>query len=395
MMLRAVRSLRPRRLRSLLPLPLQFTVGRRTPPSPSPRPAATAAAPNMKWTTPPMPSEGVDASFGRVWAAALDADVRGQYASALSEARAAIEVAARSDAGPGREQASRLAHHLAGVSLLRMGRVAEAAKALDKARAIAVAASSGGYGDDAYTDVGGVLIDSGVALAMQGDVDGAQKHLSRALYMGERAYRQDDDLVSAACSNLAEVLALREREYEHALELAERAVRLTDKMERFSMIRQQEKEEGGAGKKGQQRVGGGDGGGGGGGAAGVVEGKGAEGRQPRRSSEAIWAVPAELLALNARGITRRLNLGRLLVRGVGRGKEEGLFYIFQALQDSRKAGLRGNAVLYCQCLAAAGAAHVASLLAEVRVGICLCGCGCVGVCLSVGGWVWMDFGHED
>ncbi len=359
--------------RRLLPLPLRLlslqqpmllrrAASSTTPPGLT---IAKAAAPSMtaKWKTPPMPTEGVDAAFGSVWASALDADVRGRYATALTEARTAIEVASGSRAGPGRDQALRLSHHLAGVSLLRLGRLPEAVRSLDTAREVAVRVSSQGHGDDAYTDVGGVLIDTGVALAMHGDWDGAQKHLSRALYMAERAYRPDDDLVATACSNLAEVLALR-GEHDQAMELAERAVRLTDKMERFAMIQKQtddekeEEEEEGSAR--QQRVGGG-----GGGEARVAAGS-STGEGKGSPSEAIWAVPAEILALNARGIMRRLNFGRLLSRVPGRTKEEGLFYVFQALQDSRKTGLRGNAVLYSQCLAAAGAAHLSSLLAEVR-----------------------------
>lgn len=311
-----------------------------------------------------MPTEGVDEAFGPLWASALDADVRGQSKACLKESRLAVEMASKSPAGPGREQALRMAHHLTGVSLLRLGRVSEAVRALDKAREVAVRSSSAGMGCDAYTDVGGVLVDMGVALALQGDLDGGQKHLSRSLYMAERAYRPDDDLLATACINLSELLSWRGTDDEQALELAERAVRLTDKMERLSLIQKQEEEEDKDGSQAQQRVGGGGSGGGGGVGVAAAAAKAKKGRTPGDAGDPIWAVPPELLALYARGIARRLNLGRLVVRSGGRPQEEGLLYVFQALQDSRKAGLRGNVILYSQCLAAAGAAHLTSMLAK-------------------------------
>lgn len=139
---------------------------------------------SSSWVPPPMPTEGVHESFGPLFASALDADAHGRSQAALEDARAALEVAAsRSQTGSGREQALRLAHHLTGVSLLKLGRVSEAARALDMARQVAIRASSAGLGCDAYTDVGGVLVDLGVALALLGDVQGAQKHLSRSLFM--------------------------------------------------------------------------------------------------------------------------------------------------------------------------------------------------------------------
>lgn len=321
---------------------------------------------------PRMPTEGVSSeAFAPMWESALAADAQGQSKAALGHARAAIEVAAKSEPGAGRDQALRMACHLAGVSLLRLHRLSEALHVLDRARGVAVRASSGGLGCDAYTDVGGVLVDLGVCMAMAGDIEGGQKHLSRALYMAERAYRSDDDLIASASSNLAELLALK-GELEQAVEVGERAVWLTDKMERLHLIKAQEREEGGK-KPPTEKV---ERGGGGGGAAALASE--AASRTPGDAQDAIWALPAELLALNARGITRRLNLGRLNLRSGGlRSREEGLLYMYQALQDSRKAGLRGNPVLYSRCLAAAGAAHLASLLATVRinvVGYFLCEC---------------------
>ena len=74
--------------------------------------------------------------------------------------------------------------------------------------------SGAGVGDDAYTDLGGVLNDLGIAKALAGDGEGAQKNISRTLYMAQRAYRPDEDLVSAACSNLAEVMRARGKQGE-------------------------------------------------------------------------------------------------------------------------------------------------------------------------------------
>lgn len=333
--------------------------------------AGAAASPQQKWVGPPQPTEGVPReAFAPLWESALAADAQGQPKAALGHARKAIEVAAQAEPGAGRDQALRMAYHLAGVSLLRLHRLSEAARALDKAREVAVRASTGGFGDDAYTDVGGVLIDLGVCLAMAGDAEAGQKHLSRALYMAERAYRPDDDLIASASSNLGELLASR-GEFEAACEMGDRALQLTDKMERLHMIKAQEQEEkGGEGKEkaaAEKAAGGRQRGGGGGGGVGAVVASEPASRTPGDAQDAIWALPAELLALNARGITRRLNLGRLILRGGGlRPREEALLYIFQALQDSRKAGLRGNPVLYSRCLAAAGAAHLASLLDKAK-----------------------------
>lgn len=174
----------------------------------------------------------------------------------------------------------------------------------------------------------------------------------------ERAYRPDDDLVAAASSNLSELLALRGGEDEQALELAERAVRLTDRMERLSLVQTQEdQEDGEAAAEGPA-------------GAAVQTGEAEDGkgdRTPGDASDAIWTLSPELLALNSRNIMRRLNLGRLLVRADGgRPKEEALWYLFQALNDSRKPGLRGNPIIYSQTLAAVGAAHLSSMLATVR-----------------------------
>lgn len=56
-------------------------------------------------------------------------------------------------------------------------------------------------------------------------------YLTTYIHRGERAYRPDDDLVSAACSNIAEILGAKGDSYEEeAVGYAERAVRLTDKV---------------------------------------------------------------------------------------------------------------------------------------------------------------------
>lgn len=61
-----------------------------------------------------------------------------------------------------------------------------------------------------------------------------------------------------------------------------------------------------------------------------------------------------------RSITRRLNLGRALIRC--HRPQEAALYIYQALQDVRASGLRLNAAIYAQCLAAASSTHLSSLL---------------------------------
>ena len=71
--------------------------------------------------------------------------------------------------------------------------------------------------------------DLGVCKALLGDLEAAQKDISRTLYMSERAFRPDDDLVSSACSNISEILGARGF-YEEAIDYAQRAVRLTDKV---------------------------------------------------------------------------------------------------------------------------------------------------------------------
>lgn len=174
---------------------------------------------------------------------------------------------------------------------------------------------------------------------------------------------------------MSELLALRGGEDEQALELAERAVRLTDRMERLSLVQTQEDQEDGEAAAPRQRVREVEGPAG----AAVQTGEAEEGkgdRTPGDASDAIWTLPPELLALNSRNIMRRLNLGRLLVRADGgRPKEEALWYLFQALNDSRKPGLRGNPIIYSQALAAVGAAHISSMLATVR-DLCLGGSVC-------------------
>jgi hypothetical protein len=168
--------------------------------------------------------------------------------------------------------------------------------------------------------------------------------------MAERAYRPDEDLVSAACSNLAEVLCARGA-VDEAVEMSEKAARITDKMEKLSLARNAQQQQ-------QQRASSttppaaGSGAGGGGCAPSTISSV--------EDTSVIWALPAELLALHERNVRRRLNLGRTLVRY--QRQQEAAYYLFQALQDTRASGLRCNPVLYAQCLAAAGSMHLASLL---------------------------------
>lgn len=317
------------------------------------RQLSTAAPPTPSpfWPQPPpQQTDGVDAAvFAPLWESALDAHVRGQYTEGLAQAKASVEQAAKGKRGStGREHALRMGHQLMGVSYLRLGRVEEALTSLEAAQEVAMRVSGAGGGDDAYTDLGGVLNDFGIAKALIGDWEGAHKNLSRTLYMAERAYRPDEDLVSAACSNLAEVLCARGA-VDEAVEYSEKAARLTDKMEKLSLARKAAS----SSTKEASPPASSSAGGGGGGCA------------PFASSSAedismVWALPADLLALHERSVRRRLNLGRTLVRY--QRPEEAAYYLFQALQDTRASGLRGNPVLYAQCLAAAGTMHLASLL---------------------------------
>lgn len=102
----------------------------------------------------------------------------------MDKARECVELASRGDRGSlGREHALRMSHHAVGLALLRLGQVDEALISLEKSKEIAVKVSSAGAGDDAYVDVGGVLNDLGVGKALLGDLEGAQKDISRTLYM--------------------------------------------------------------------------------------------------------------------------------------------------------------------------------------------------------------------
>jgi len=333
--------------------------------------------PSAQWPkTPEMATDGLDAAvFTPLWESALDAHARGQYIEALRQAKASVEMAAKGKRGSlGREHALRMGYHLSGLALLRLGRVNEAIQSLERAKEVAVRVSGAGAGDDAYTDLGGVLNDLGIAKALAGDGEGAQKNISRTLYMAQRAYRPDEDLVSAACSNLAEVMRARgkngegEWEEEESVEMAEKAARLTDKMERLSLLRKPAVTEEGSQSAGAK--------GGGGGAscpapassttaaaaaaAAVAEAEEAEAITSISRQAGVWALPAELLNLHERSTRRRLILGRTLIRA-HRG-EEGAYYLFQALQDSRASRLRCNPILYAQCLAAVGSMHLTSLL---------------------------------
>ena len=101
---------------------------------------AGAAGAATTWVKPAMPTDGVDAQvFAPLWAAMLDAEVRGQYAAALDRARQCVEVAGRGKRGTaGREHALRMAHNGVGHSLLRLGRKEEALRSLETAKDIAI-----------------------------------------------------------------------------------------------------------------------------------------------------------------------------------------------------------------------------------------------------------------
>ncbi|EWM26860.1 Tetratricopeptide-like helical [Nannochloropsis gaditana] len=324
--------------------------------------------PSAQWPTQSeMPTNGLDSAiFKTLWESALDAHARGRYAEALAKAKASIETAAEGEHGSlGREHALRMAHHLTGVAYMQLGCVAQAVQSLEQAKDIAIRVSGAGGGDDAYTDLGGVLNDLGVAKALAGDKKAAQKNVSRTLYMARRAYRPDEDLVSAACSNLAEVMWMMDGEgggegegiAQEAVELAEKAARLTDKMERLSLLRQS------SAKEEAEPVGGED-------TEATPGRKGGSYLPPMPASDAsiqaksastgVWALPVELLAFHERSTRRRLILGRCLARA--HREEEAAYYLFQALQDSRRSGLRCNPILYAQCLAAVGNMHLLSLL---------------------------------
>ena len=63
----------------------------------------------------------------------------GKYGSAVDKARECAETASRGEQGSlGREHALRMSHHAIGVALLRLGKIDEAIRSLDKAREIAV-----------------------------------------------------------------------------------------------------------------------------------------------------------------------------------------------------------------------------------------------------------------
>ena len=76
---------------------------------------------------------------------------------------------------------------------------------LNQALAICEAESIQGLGKADYQDLGGVLNDTAVCQAQLGEWKGAEIHLKRALYMGERAQSPDVLLMVATHTNLGEV----------------------------------------------------------------------------------------------------------------------------------------------------------------------------------------------
>eukprot|EP00624_Nannochloropsis_granulata_P005865 evm.model.NODE_41792_length_16923_cov_32.071499.6 len=141
--------------------------------------------------------------------------------------------------------------------------------------------------------------------------------------------------------------------------MAERAARLTDKMERLSLMQKP------AGMEEENVTAGAKEGGRGGASCPTLSSSSSTAEEAEAITSiahkgGVWALPADLLNLHERSTRRRLILGRTLVRA-NRG-EEGAYYIFRALQDARASGIRCNPILYAQCLATVGSMHLISLL---------------------------------
>ena len=142
------------------------------------------------------------------FAAAIDALSSKAGPAAARAAADGLAQVTRARAAPGAQDGrfyARLLGNASGLADAWIGRNGSAARILDEA----FRESSVGTNHDAYLDLGGLLNDLAVCRAQApggaSEAAASEAKLKRALFMAERAYKADGDLVAATLTNLGEL----------------------------------------------------------------------------------------------------------------------------------------------------------------------------------------------
>ena len=116
----------------------------------------------------------------------------------------------------------RLTENMVGLSYFHLGDYNKASQHLLRAKDIANEIARTGFSHDSYTDIGGILNDLAVLEAHLGNMKNGYKYLKRCVFMAERAYRVDHDLLSTAFHNYGE-FAMLENDPDRALQYYQKA----------------------------------------------------------------------------------------------------------------------------------------------------------------------------